>query len=139
MITRAYVDSGVVIAAFSGKTPELAQRAMSILNDENREIVVSDLLWLEIIPKTRHHGRRELLQAYLDFFETGNSFYVIASGRIARRAVRLAERYGLGAIDALHLAAALEGKCDEFVTTEKPTKPLFRVRCHDIRINTIYG
>jgi len=138
VITRTYVDSGVVIAAFGGESPSLAERAIAVLEDENREIVASDFVWLEIVPKTRHHGHKELLQAYLKFFENEISFYVLVSNGLVKRAMRLAGCHGLGAMDALHLAAALEGKCDEFVTTEKPTKPFFRVSCQDIRIDTIY-
>lgn len=32
--------------------------------------------------------------------------------------------YDLGALDALHVAAAEVGVVDQFVTTEKPSKPL---------------
>jgi hypothetical protein len=42
--------------------------------------------------------------------------------------MELATRYGLSAIDAIHVSAALLGAADEFVTAEKPTKPFFRVR-----------
>jgi predicted nucleic acid-binding protein len=38
-----------------------------------------------------------------------------------------AETFGLSAMDALHIAAAKRAECDELVTTEKTTKPLFRV------------
>ena len=37
-----------------------------------------------------------------------------------------AERLGLGAMDALHLAAAYLGHCDEFITTERPTAAVYR-------------
>jgi predicted nucleic acid-binding protein len=39
----------------------------------------------------------------------------------------LACRYGLSAVDALNVAAAISLKADEFVTTEKPSKPMYRV------------
>ncbi|MGB6294707.1 MAG: hypothetical protein WBF90_00825 [Rivularia sp. (in: cyanobacteria)] len=35
--------------------------------------------------------------------------------------------YGLAAMDALHIAPALSLDVEEFITTEKPTKPMFRV------------
>ncbi|WP_334311429.1 hypothetical protein [Microcystis aeruginosa] len=40
----------------------------------------------------------------------------------------IAGTYGLAAMDALHVAAALEIQADELITTEKPTKPMHRVR-----------
>jgi predicted nucleic acid-binding protein len=47
--------------------------------------------------------------------------------QLIQNAYQLAIRYGLSAIDALHIAVALQGVADEFITTEKPTKPLHRV------------
>ncbi|MBE8995049.1 hypothetical protein [Microcystis aeruginosa] len=40
----------------------------------------------------------------------------------------IADTYGLAAMDALHVAAALQIQADELITTEKPTKPMHRVR-----------
>jgi predicted nucleic acid-binding protein len=40
----------------------------------------------------------------------------------------IAGTYGLAAMDALHVAAALEIQADELITTEKQTKPMHRVR-----------
>ena len=42
-------------------------------------------------------------------------------------AISESERHGLAAMDALHAAAALLLGADEFVTTEKPGKPIYRV------------
>jgi hypothetical protein len=41
------------------------------------------------------------------------------------KAIVLASDYGLSAMDSLHVATAIEGKADEFLTFEKPTKPFF--------------
>jgi hypothetical protein len=38
-------------------------------------------------------------------------------------------------MDALHIAAAKHAACEDFVTAEKPTKPLFRVT--GIQVTTI--
>jgi predicted nucleic acid-binding protein len=37
-----------------------------------------------------------------------------------------AAKLGLNAVDAVHLEAAITAGAQEFYTTEKPTKPLFR-------------
>jgi predicted nucleic acid-binding protein len=122
-----YVDSCVVVAAFAGKDEVLARRALAIIEDEARRIVSSHFVWLEIVPKTERYGQASLLDAYLDFFGDVH-LYVLASERLVRNALRLAGKYGLGAMDALHIGAALEAGCSEFVTAEKPTKPFFLVR-----------
>lgn len=45
-------------------------------------------------------------------------------------------KFGLKAMDALHIAAALLANCDEFITAEKPTSPFSRVT--GITVVTIY-
>jgi predicted nucleic acid-binding protein len=49
----------------------------------------------------------------------------------------IACKYGLAAMDALHIAAALSVDAKEFVTTEKPNKPMFRVS--NIQVISIFG
>jgi predicted nucleic acid-binding protein len=122
-----YVDSCVVVAAFAGKDEELARRALAIIEDEARRIVSSHFVWLEIAPKTERFGQASRLETYLGFFDEVH-LYVLASELLVRNAMRLARKYGLGAMDALHVGAALEAGCSEFVTAEKPTKPFFSVR-----------
>lgn len=48
--------------------------------------------------------------------------------QITQDAYQLACTYGIAAMDALHVAAALQIKADELITTEKPTKPMHRVK-----------
>ena len=50
-----------------------------------------------------------------------------------QQALSLAGRYDLGSMDALHIAAAVSGNVDEFVTLEKPSKPM----CQITEINVI--
>ena len=48
-----------------------------------------------------------------------------------------AVRCGLAAMDALHLAAAFLLKADEFFTTEKPVKPIYRTTL--VKVRWLYG
>ena len=43
--------------------------------------------------------------------------------------------FGLSALDALHIATALFAEVDEFVTTEKPGKPMYRVK--DFKVKSV--
>ncbi len=45
---------------------------------------------------------------------------------LLQRAVELASTYDIMNLDALHVAAAERAGVQEFVTTEKPGKPLYR-------------
>jgi len=44
------------------------------------------------------------------------------------RAHELAQNHGIAAMDAIHIAIAVTAQVDEFVSAEKPTKPMFRVK-----------
>lgn len=54
-------------------------------------------------------------------------------------AQHVAEQYGIAAMDAIHVAHALEAGVDEFVTSEKPTKPLFRAKGITLRSIQVEG
>lgn len=53
--------------------------------------------------------------------------WVAVDDALVQQALSLAANYDLGAMDALHSAAALTGEAEEFVTLEKPSKPMFHV------------
>ena len=123
---RTYIDANILIAAFQG-TGRLAQKALGILEDPDRKLVVSDYLRLEVLPKPTFLLRRqevEFMRGVID----GAAEHVDASPELTGRALVLAARYDLTPIDALHIAAAVVAGVDEFVTLEKPTKPICRVR-----------
>jgi hypothetical protein len=49
-VTRTFLDAGVLIAAIRG-IPEIANRAMELMNDPERLFVSSDFVQLEVLPK----------------------------------------------------------------------------------------
>jgi predicted nucleic acid-binding protein len=46
---------------------------------------------------------------------------------VVPQAQSIAAQYGIAAMDALHIASAIAIGAEEFITTEKNTKPMFRV------------
>ncbi len=60
------------------------------------------------------------------FFRAATS-EVDVSVQLVASAIRFAGTYDIAPMDSLHVAAAICGGASEFVTTEKPDKPLFRV------------
>lgn len=122
---RTFVDSGVLIEAFRGSSA-IATSALAILNDTNREFVTSEFVRLEVLPKPTFQRRLIEVAFYNAFFAT-----VAQSAPITKALVRLAmqraERFGLSAVDALHIAAAETAGAAELITTERPTSPLSRV------------
>lgn len=132
---RTYIDANVLIAAFQGDE-ETSRRAMEVLDDPGRELVVSDYLRLEVLPKPTFHGRQDeidFMRSVLD----GASENLRSDSDMTQRAIELASRYDLTPVDALHVGAAVVATVDELVTMEKPAKPMCRVR--EIRVTSLHS
>ncbi len=131
---RTYVDANVLIAAFRGRR-DVATRALEVLDDPERILVVSDYLRLEVLPKPTFH-KRQLEQAFMEAVLEASE-QIPSSGELVNLAIEMAARYDMTPLDALHVAAAIVGGVDELVTLEKPTKPLCKV--HEVRVVSLHG
>jgi predicted nucleic acid-binding protein len=129
----AYIDSGILINAFRG-IDLISLNALEILNDSTREYASSEFVRLETLPKAIYHKQVEEAEFYETFFQSiqiwANQFE-----EIIQTSNRIARTYGLAGMDALHIAAALSVRAEEFVTTEKTTKPMHRLK--EIQITSI--
>lgn len=121
-----FADAGVLIVAARGSHTKSLD-ALNLLGDSNREFCSTTILELEIRPKPICYGNSIEAQFYETYFQAV-IHQVEVNQTLIENAFALASQYGLGAIDALHAVAAIEANADEFVTTEKPTKPLFRIK-----------
>lgn len=122
---RTFIDSGVLIAAARANT-ERAVRALQVLTDPNREFASSPFIQLETQPKAIYNQQQLETEFYTAFFNDV-SHWALDLEQITLVACRIAQTYGLAGMDALHIAAALSTNADEFVTTEKRTKPMHQV------------
>lgn len=95
--------------------------------DDARIFLTSKMVRLEILPKPVFEKRREEAQFYQDFFEDAEACEPL-SQELGDEAENLALKYGLSGADALQIAAAIRLGAEEFLTSEKPGKPMFRVR-----------
>ena len=129
--TRTFIDSGVLIAAAVGKQ-DLSERAQIILDDPDRLLITSDFIRLEVLPKARFHKNEAEAQFYEEFFRAADQT-VAASKELVDEAQHEAETAGLGAFDALHVAAALQASSDELVTTEKTAGTIFWTKSITVR------
>ena len=120
---RTFLDAGVLIAATRLAGPD-SRRALQFLEDPNRVFLTSPFIHLEVVPKAIYN-RMHLEQSFYDRFFRAAVWYRDVE-RIVAVAQAEASKSGLAALDALHLAAAQLSHADEFVTTEKPSKPLYR-------------
>ncbi|QQD72305.1 type II toxin-antitoxin system VapC family toxin [Acidithiobacillus ferrivorans] len=132
MPKRTYIDSNILIAAFLGQD-DLSNSAFQLIDDKDRHLVASDAVRLETLPKPHYEGN----QIEVDFYETIFAYAEMLpwDTNVLYHAQQLAEENGIAAMDAIHISFAISAKVDEFVTKEKPTKPMFRVL--DIPIRSI--
>ena len=131
---KTFLDSGVLLHAWRGET--LAGAAMQILDDETREFCTSQMVRLELLPKARHEKRPREAAFYEAHFADCIGSQPL-SQELGLEAEKLAARHGLAGPDALQIAAAIRLGVEEFYTSEKPGKPLFRV--NEVRVISLFS
>ena len=123
-MTRTFLDAGILIAAVRGR-PEERRRALTIIGDPGRSFIASKFLRLEVLPKALYYQKPSEAALYERYF--ANAQLIPVSESLIDQAHTEAYTFGLSALDALHVAFAKAGGAEEFITTERPTSPLFRV------------
>lgn len=131
----SFVDSGVLIASARGG-PEVTTRVNEILTDPERSFASSVYVQLEVLPKASFYGREEESILYGQYFKIVRHWAPVGESLI-QEALEVAFRCGLSALDALHVASALAVGADELITSEKPGKPIHRVK--GITVRTIHS
>ena len=132
---KTFLDSGVLISAWQSNTARQL-KALTILRDPNREFVCSPFVRLELIPKATYFRNQQELRFYNDYFTLKVAEWVDDLDQLYHEGLDKGSQFGLKALDALHIAAALMANCDDFITAEKPTSPFSRIR--GVKILTIY-
>lgn len=114
----------MLIYAAKGTT-EAAALALSFLRDSNREYVTSDYVRLEVLPKAIFH-KNSIERSFYEAFFAMNTRCVPTSEALLQYAMDEACKTGISGFDAIHIACAVFGGAQEFITSEKPTKPVHR-------------
>lgn len=122
---RTFIDSGVLIAAARG-TDAVSLKARAVLTDANRQFISSDFMRLEVLPKPIYFKRAAEVAFYQAFFAIVQDWVALTPALI-QQALQHGSDFGLGAVDALHVAAAEVAHADELVTSERLTSPICRV------------
>lgn len=117
-----FVDASVLINAAVGSNAARRMRALSVLADPNREFVATRFLVLEVIPLPTKFKRDKELAFYERFFKAVTTW--IDEAALVAPAIDLACQYGLGGMDALHVAAVVHINA-ELISAEKPSKPIY--------------
>lgn len=122
---KTYIDSGVLISAYRG-IDQVSMKAVNFLDEENRQLISSPFVKLEVLSKAIYHKQQEEIEFYEGFFASC-SVWADDLDSIVQLAQDIAIQDGIGALDALHVSSAISVSADELITTEKITKPIHRV------------
>lgn len=131
-----FIDASVLLTAIRKPTSETLARRMrahQILNDHNFKFVANEFLKLEILPMATFFSKPKELRFFKQFFES--VVHWAANDLIVPPALDLASQFGLGALDAIHLCSAIHFDA-EFVSAEKPTKPIYNAYSNSVSIYT---
>lgn len=123
-MTRTFLDSGVLLTAWRGK--ECAEQALAVMEDKDREFCTCQLVRLELLPKPAFFKQVLETRFYNVFFGQVKAEEPL-SADLGKEAMRLASAHGIAAADALNLCAAIRLGAQEFISSEKPGKPMFSV------------
>jgi len=117
---RVYLDSCIVIYLIQG--PESLSRAVrgGLVSDEEdpQVLCISDLTRLECRVWPVREGDQELLAQFDGFFASQDVEWLVIRTDMFDLATELRARHGTKAPDAIHLATAILGGCDEFWTND---------------------
>jgi hypothetical protein len=124
----------VLINAFKGE-PALRECALAVLSEPNHEFWYSPLVKIEVILQPTYHKETLEIKFYEEYFKYAECWGSL--DRMFEIGSREAMRHGIPIIDALHVAAASLAGCKLLITSEKPTKPIFRTRL--VKVVSIVG
>ena len=120
---RTFLDSGVLIAAYKG-SPWIEAPANNILDDPDRVFLSSPFVRHEVSPKALYNRQLDEYRFYQKYFRRAAFCDDLKS--ILSYAGKESAKSGVGAMDSLHIAAAYLLDADEFITSEKPGKSIYR-------------
>jgi hypothetical protein len=123
-VTRTFLDSGVLLTAWRGK--ECCDQALAVMEDGSREFCTAQLVKLELLPKPAFFKQKLETEFYGTYFAQVKHEEPLSEA-LGNEALALASAHGIAAADALNLCAALRLGAEEFITSEKPGKPMFSV------------
>ena len=115
-----YLDSNIVIYLIeqpAGLGP-LAAARITALRDEGHRMAVSPLVRMECLVQPLASADFLAVRDYTDFLASAAVALLELSPDVCDPAAAIRARHGFRPLDALHLAAAVEGGCGLFLTND---------------------
>jgi predicted nucleic acid-binding protein len=114
---RVYLDSSPIIYLVEQMAP-FAAKVLTRIGTPGIILASSDLALLEALVKPVRNNDVALVQEFDKFFAVQIVARIPFTESLFRRAADIRARHNFRTPDALHLAAAVEGACDLFLTND---------------------
>lgn len=132
---KLYLDASTIIYCIEGATPVRQKALARLIQAEGTTggmLLTSRLSRLECRVKPLRDNNEAILATYEEFFTRGSLRVVEMGAAIVERATELRVRYGVKTPDAIHLATAVEGNADAFLTGDRDL-----CRCREIAVEVL--
>jgi uncharacterized protein len=133
-LKRLYLDSNLLIYLIERRDEARDRLVIRLANAEPVKLCVSELSRLECRIGPIKQNNKALLGQYDRFFRNPYLMIFGLDRAVVDKATELRVQTSLKTPDALHLAAALVGKCDEFWTSDEQ---LIQAAANRIRVVSI--
>ena len=131
MIVRLSLDTSPIIFAVERVEPHCAAVAARI-SQPDVSLVTCELTWLETRVKPLRNNDAALLADFELFFQESLTSVLPLDRRTMTKAAELRAVHRFKTPDAIHLAAAILGRCDVFYTNDQDLK-----RCSEIVVEIV--
>jgi predicted nucleic acid-binding protein len=118
---RVYLDSAPIIYLVE-QHPAFSTAVETKLTALGGDLVTGQLSWLEALVHPYLTNDAAAAADFDDFFRKRLAEVVVIDRAICDRAARIRATYPFKTPDALHLACAVEARCDVFVTNDQQLK-----------------
>ena len=102
------------------------------MDDPNRLFLSSPFVRHEVSPKALYNRQQDEYRFYQSYFKRAAFYDDLKS--ILNQAGKESAKSGINAMDSLHIAAAHLLNAEEFITTEKPGRSIYRTSL----VNVVY-
>ena len=126
-----YLDTAPIIYLVEKVSP-FFERASERLRKQDVLLATSLLSRLETRVKPLRDKNHLQLQEFADFFDTRIALEIGLSREVIDTATELRAKYGFKTPDAIHLAAAIIGNCEVFLTNDHRLD-----NCEEIKVEVL--
>jgi len=128
---RLYLDTAPVIYLIEN-VPEYSDIVDQIFQKPDVVLISSDLTRLECRVKPIQENNLDLLKDYDNFFSNIVTEIITLSKDVLDQATSIRATHNLKTPDAIHLAAAITAKCDQFLTNDQRLSKFPDIEIHSL-------